>query len=590
MTNIMYNEALVTPGYRVIAAVGTTYSLDLETLLEVPIALGELTANAEQYVQKPHYLLEVINQVASKFCVFCNAGNIRDNLTQEHLLTLLENSVCSIQLPAYGKSFASFHPKIWIILEENKQKTDLKQAKVMIMSRNLTYSTDIDVVCVLTGKVMRRAAKRASQVKHQPLIDFLHWLEGNANRNANVKYLITTLSEALKNVETFDIDGPWFDEEDYRFLPMGINGYSGKEIQKEMLEKATDTLTISPFVDLETVTALANVRGKHALITQPQSCSKEVIQLFGEDIYSTKLALTAPEDGNNIVNVHEKIYFISNPSGHYLYLGSTNASQNGFNRNVEFMLRLHFRRNMASFNRLLPMFVNNDKNCPFERVTIAYPHDPDAIDEQRKLQLALRQAIAAIQKATIEATDNGMYTITVHCKELKSNYKYAIYPIYEETKKQKLSQLTNFENISLINLSEFYVIECEEKKSVIKIKTFGMPSGRAQAIENNILNTQDKIIDYLAYMLSTDPDGYLEQMLLHDQEKKQKSIGGGLAFQGLTLYEDLLRMAYHNPERIKRAIDTLSHCNESTMVDGLSKLLKDIQGVLPKIKRIKEEN
>ena len=61
MGNVLYNESLLTPGYQVEAAIGTSYSLDLETLLEVPLALGELTGNAEQYIQRPYYLLDVIN-------------------------------------------------------------------------------------------------------------------------------------------------------------------------------------------------------------------------------------------------------------------------------------------------------------------------------------------------------------------------------------------------------------------------------------------------------------------------------------------------------------------------------------------------
>ena len=71
MDDIVFNEALVTPDYRVEAVVGTTYSMDLETLLEVPIALGEISVSAKEYLQKPHYLLDIISRMAHKFCIFC---------------------------------------------------------------------------------------------------------------------------------------------------------------------------------------------------------------------------------------------------------------------------------------------------------------------------------------------------------------------------------------------------------------------------------------------------------------------------------------------------------------------------------------
>ena len=156
MGEVLYNEALLTPGYMVEAAIGTTYSLDLETLLEIPLAFGELTGCAEQYLQRPYYLLDVISKVSSKFCVYCNAGNIYSPLRKnekeefqanallgERILTLLEECVCQVQPAAHHNSFASFHPKVWIILEK-QTGTENRQLKVMVMSKNLTYATDSD--------------------------------------------------------------------------------------------------------------------------------------------------------------------------------------------------------------------------------------------------------------------------------------------------------------------------------------------------------------------------------------------------------------------------------------------------------------
>ncbi len=593
MGNVLYNESLLTPGYQVEAAIGTTYSLDLETLLEVPLALGELTGNAEQYIQRPYYLLDVINKVSGKFCVYCNAGSIYNPLQKdqsgdmknnallgERILTLMEDCICQVQPEGHKNSFASFHPKVWIILERHKESEE-QQLKVMVMSKNLTYATDMDVACVLTGKVMRRHATSAAQEKHQPLLYLLNWLNGFSTTKQ--KQLLHTLQEVIPCVEHFDIDENLF--EDYDFHLMGVPNYDGKACLADMVSKAGDTIVISPFIDLPTIGEFAKRKGRKLLITRPNSCTPDIFNLLPDQVYATKMSLISPDEEGSYVNLHEKIYFIKDSRVNRLFLGSTNATENGFDRNVELLLSLHFRSYMASFDKIKEQFINDDKDCAFEKA-IPYTIDTTSQDEQRALQLCIRRAIAALQNAEVEADSEGTYRIIVRCKDFRTQEQISLCPIYSPSKKQSLSRQMVFSGIPLTDLTELYILECRDVHVVVKINTQKMPPDRCQKIYDRLLNTPNKVMDYLAYMLSVDPDGYMQEMVTterHEHQSEHREL-----FKGLSLYEDLLKTAYIDPDRINRAIDTLKRCSVAE-VEDFKMLLNQMQQAIPKIKRMKRE-
>lgn len=594
MGEVLYNEALLTPGYIVEAAIGTTYSLDLETLLEVPLALGELTASAEQYIQRPYYLLDVINKVSSKFCVYCNAGSIYSPLRKdengeihpnallgERILTLLEESVCQVQPVGHRNSFASFHPKVWIILEKQKGAEE-RQLKLLVMSKNLTYSTDIDVSCVLTGKVMRRNASHQAQEKHQPLVALLDWLE-KFSKSKQQKEILRVLKDAIPRVEQFDIDGDTFG--DYDFHLMGIPGYDGKECLDDMLRYSGDTIVISPFIDLPTMERISQRKGQKLLVTQPNSCSHDILGLLPDQVYSTKLALATPDEDGAIVNLHEKIYFTSDYRGNRLLLGSTNATKNGFQRNVELLLSLRFQPHKASFNKIKEQFIFEGKDCAFEKATPC-SIDSASQNEQRTIQLCIRRTIAAIQYAEVEEETPDTYRIVVKCKCPQEDV--FISPIYSPSLKQALSTQMVFGGLYLTDLTELYIMECHDVRVVVKINTRNMPSDRKQRIYDRLLNTPDKVMDYLAYMLSGNPDGYMEEMTNRELVGKRTDVHTA-SFSGLSLYEDLLRTAYSNPERIKRAVETLNKCRIAAEIEGFRTLLSQMQRAIPKIEKLKRE-
>jgi hypothetical protein len=130
-------------------------------------------------------------------------------------------------------------------------------------------------------------------------------------------------------------------------------------------------------------------------------------------------------------------------------------------------------------------------------------------------------------------------------------------------------------------------MECHDIRVVVKINTRNMPTDRKQRIYDRLLNTPNKVMDYLAYMLSGNPDGYMEEMT--NREVTKRTDVHASSFSGLSLYEDLLRTAYSNPERIKRAMETLNKCRLATEIEGFRTLLSQMQRAIPKIEKLKRE-
>lgn len=151
-----YGEKLQAPeGFQLSYAVATSYSLELDTLLCLPLALslnGTLEGN-------PHggklAALEGIRQLKGRLKVFFQQGNIKVPSTFTPLFTLLEP--CLVPMVPSG-GFSSFHPKIWLLRFTN----DTRQVRyrLLVLSRNLTFDRSWDLAVALEGRWPRKAVGR----------------------------------------------------------------------------------------------------------------------------------------------------------------------------------------------------------------------------------------------------------------------------------------------------------------------------------------------------------------------------------------------------------------------------------------------
>lgn len=582
--DLIYTDVMQSNGYVVDYAVLTTYSLDMHSLVAIPFLLGTMCDLSDAATSSPHIVLEAINESADKFVVFCNAGCIAVPQKNSKIYALLEESI--IQILPKGKGFVNFHPKVWIIKETNPV-THNSQIKVVVLSRNLTCSNDLDVVCELIGKIENKEAAYNAQIKHKPLTDFLNWLSGQSHNKTRKK--INKIIKALRCVEHFELAGSPFD--DYDFFPMGIDGYNGIKqcLESDMLKNAAEMVVISPFIDKKTLSMMSacNPRASKTLITRHSSVNNEIIELFNDGIYAPKEVLTDKSEKDISVDLHEKVYFIrNNKTGrNNLYLGSTNSTQNGFDRNIEFLLRLTFAPRKSSYNSFRNELIYDSKECMFEKIESVVPDD--AIKEDTTNELLLRQAIAAITDAKVNKQGQN-YTITVYsiASELPQQ-SIIIYPFGCEAKKCKLSNVVTFTDIDVSMLTMLYVINVGDIKRLIKIKTTGLPiDERNKAVFRSIINTKSRFINYIAFMLTSDVEQYIlesrqleNELFEHNNGTKEKEIS-------ISLYEDMVRTAYHNPERIASIRSVMQKAHPAVIPECFTQMYAVFEKAIKQIKSL----
>lgn len=223
-----FGESLRPPlNYELDFAIGTTYSLDLEAIMFLPVALflGE-DFKIEKTVSNE--LLSTLTKVPEKVLLFCQKGKIKPPHAYSEILAFWEQSVVQVHLDKFDRSF---HPKIWLIRYKAQETKQPIKYKFICTSRNLTQSKDWDMAIVIDGEVN----KGANIAQNQRLLEFIKYISLSSN---NVP------SNILNEIK--DINFDWGVYDNLQFHPIGIG--QPQPILFDSNKKVDDMLVISPFL------------------------------------------------------------------------------------------------------------------------------------------------------------------------------------------------------------------------------------------------------------------------------------------------------------------------------------------------------
>src|ERR1700674_1861457 len=142
------------PGAELDRAIGTTYSLDLLSLLAAPLGFALLDREAAdgRLVADPVALLEAVRRNADRIDVFCQASKIGIPRQHRLIFNYLEDSVHEVFPP---NNEAIFHPKVWVI--RYRRSDGQMTYRLLCLSRNLTFDRSWDTVLCLDGDPGPRA-------------------------------------------------------------------------------------------------------------------------------------------------------------------------------------------------------------------------------------------------------------------------------------------------------------------------------------------------------------------------------------------------------------------------------------------------
>jgi len=244
-------------GYKTEFAIGTSYSLDMESLAAVCALLGLDIDMDSKLAQTPVHLLEAIRRSSDKFLLFCEGGQIKTPAKPNRLFSLLEDCVCEVNLKdrtTNGKKIVkpSFHPKFWFIKYE-KPGSDPKY-RMIVGSRNLTQSRDWDAGIMLES-VESKDDPFLMAGSSTPVVlgNFIYWLAGQIKMYGvacspvmNEKIaLIRKLSNEIGHIR-WKKHGKTF--EGFDFHTFGFDGRNSYADTINLFDKYHELFIITPFL------------------------------------------------------------------------------------------------------------------------------------------------------------------------------------------------------------------------------------------------------------------------------------------------------------------------------------------------------
>lgn len=590
MNDLIYNEIVATPGYELEFAVGTTYSLDAEAFLAIALSFARLGDVTEADFQSPFRLLEGLRQANSRVAVFCNRGGLQPPTRNSPLYAMLDKSVFEVADERIGKELANFHPKIWVIKERSLDYRDKRQIKLIVMSRNLTKDSSLDIVATMTAPL---GVKNTAEIrrKHQPLKEFLLRMASKANSEKRKK--IRKLTDEMDSMGAFELEHPY---EDYEFLPMYFGENLNPHIDLHADLPGERMAIVSPFIDIETLEWLNIYRSKQdkLLITRLDSLTPEIMNLYsGENREIWVMSLVAERNEIQPMNLHAKMYFSWGPKngGIHLWLGSANATHNGFYRNSEFLLNLKLKRGRNQFEDFKAEFCDEKKQM-CERI-ISLPAF-EVTQENNNLAISVRRNLISHNNLRAEVFQTeDVFTIVIRARKIKDvPGRITIAPIQEPRNECELKPDVLRCEIKITNpshLSEFYILTVEPLKDedkpvrmAIKIDTRGIPENRDDQIFRSLLDTRDKFLNYVEMMITDHPQE-LASLMTQRVPDMNTSTFVEEQKQG-AFYESLLRIAAINPERLEDIQELVNRLDLNVVPESFANMCATFKKAIKRIR------
>lgn len=563
-----YGAMLIPPtGYRLAKAVAATYSLDLNTLLSIPVAMFFSQTLEGNFEAERVQLLEAIQRCPDVLRIYHQSGKIQVPRKHNRLYGLLEPCVVGI-LPK--NAYTSFHPKVWVLrYEQDNQPT---KYRVIVLSRNLTYDRSWDIAAHLDGDVTDEP-----QDKTLPLVSFVKYLVSRQGFDGDRKFI-----SELRNV---DFQTPAGFNGNFFFHPIGVENHPNP-IKTNTGSRA---ICISPFVHDEAIRTLrANVSGELLLFgcretlrtLDPQTLS-DVRSFCISDLIVNGESHEEGEDGDgdqSEQNLHAKLFVFQRDTNHTIwFLGSANATQAAFDRNIEFLLELRGSGAAIQLERLKEELLGED-----EKGGIFQPYSPaiEALDdsEVKKLEEQLRVLefnllrFMEIQRAEVTLSENqANYDLHLVLQPGPGNWgdlSVMVAPFNsdgiapKELSPEGATALI-FENINESNLSRFLRFEIWQgserlRAFLMKVEIDGLPESRVSRILRSIINSRDRFFEYLRFLLA---DDLQKEAIGSESDDDNQSDGDGESSViwdlSTPIFEQLLLTASRSPQRLKAIDDVI---------------------------------
>ena len=561
------------PGHRLDLAVLTTYTLDLEALLALPLGvLAHAEGGMEDILADPLLLTQALREAGDRIHVFVDKAGIAIPGKERALYALLESSVHPVRAPNGGV----FHPKVWVARFMADDESPL--LRVAILSRNLTFDRSWDIALASEASPMPRQRAKPSR----PLSDLLQELPELATEELEprVAKRMKALAEEAGRTR-FPGPGGFVAPVEFHLL-----GLSRRQRLWRPPTGGFRVLAIAPFVNRTALDALLNGtgEGEHMLVSRQEELDKlpdGALDAWGRILVLSDAAEEEPEDGPGAsaspTGLHAKMIAVERGWDVTWYVGSANLTAAAFTgRNVEMMAAVTGRRGRRTGNRGngIDRFLESgfENLCTPYRRSDREPEDDDVVQARQRIEEA-RDALTAA-KLTVTCSPAGeSWTWTLKTLKgritLPDGVEAAAWPISVSEDQARPLDLPLSWTLPLVRLTAFAAFRLhvpvrgvDDVRMTLRLPANGMPEDRLHQVLRTLIDSPERFLLFLRVLL-----GGLDGMVDWAKGGSDGSEGGALGegFAGETLLEDLVRAAARDPERLKpvrRLIDDLRKTEE----------------------------
>jgi hypothetical protein len=561
-----YGELMAPPdGYRLSRAVGTTYSLDLDTLLGIPVALSFSHSVEVSQSRDRIYILEALRRSIESVKVYCQKGKISVPNKQYALYALLEKMITQVNVDPF-----SFHPKIWILRYSHEQNAKNIIYRLIVLSRNITFDRSWDVSLCVDGVIGTRKVQ-----SNEPLVDFVKYLTEQDDFEDSQQFM-----KELHKVN-FDLTGKGKKSfESLEFLPIGI---PNRIEYRDLLENECSKLfIISPFLTEQTLQKIhrLNKGGKKTILFSREGELRNIKPSSFEGISSYHLkenivegeTLIQDEESNfQEQDIHAKVYIRENSNQTEMFLGSANCSYNAFHGNVEFLAKLTAGTKHFKVEDVLSELLPEDENSQYFQEYL--PIQPKTeVDEEAQIKKQFDQKLRDLcqlpMEGQVEEKENSNYDLIFNTTGTDTLFEIYIevHPLTTPGLKQPFQSHLKFKNIEEQWITRFFVFECSYKgltdRILLKIPVSNMPPNREKNILKAIISNTQAFLAYMNFLLG---DGSMIDFLeaqLQSLDKEQSTGNSRNPFISKGMFEKMLKAAAKEPHKLRSIGEVIEFFSE----------------------------
>lgn len=618
--NLYINALKPDFGFTLDRAIGTTYTLNLLTLLTIPFSFAKFDLKEKDDILKdPMSILEAVRRLVGKFYVFCQKGGIKIPRAPNTMFNYLEKIIIQVQPP---NPEGIFHPKVWILRFVDKSGKTVRY-RFLCLSRNITFDKSWDTILTLEGEVKGRFYP-----KNKPLAEFVKTLPSLSKKKLSSRFNreIADMAEEIRHVD-FQLPQHF---DDYQFWSLGL----GNDHRFPLDRDYSRMLVVSPFLTEGLLNRLAKKKSVNYLVSRLEeldSIRPETLGKFKKKYYLNEAAGDEDEPSIEISSeasrkaeldnesdfsgLHAKLFVAEWEWDARVWTGSANATSAAFdNANVEFLVELVGKKSRVGINNIIGKEEeSNDKkkgNTTFRDLLDEYeslkrPPKPD--EKKRELEKRLEHIQKQLNDADFRvfALKKGKDKIfELHLNNVKrrkiregDGIECRIWPISLKSRNAKNLNFpwpeypTIFSDLTFDKLTSLFAFELKikdvSKSFVLNLPIKGLPPDREERLLQTLISTKEKFLRYLILLLY---EGELSGLAsLADakmrgwQTKKRDWFFG----EELPLFEELVRAYSRSPEKIERISDLIANLTKTEQ--GRKILPEELKALWPAFQGIKRK-